>query len=105
MIDISHEKLLTVDQAAERFGVTRKAVFGWMKQGRERQLESCKIGGKRYTSLEAVQRFSEQSGCAVQPRCIETDYQAGLQLMNSFSGRSRQDQERHEQALRDLENL
>ena len=37
----------------------------WIKRGcRGIKLESCLIGGKRYTSLEALQRFAEATTAA-----------------------------------------
>jgi hypothetical protein len=61
MIDLKRERPLSVVAAAQHFGVHRRTIEGWFRRG----LERVKIGGRVYTSLEAVQRFSEP-GCNVE---------------------------------------
>jgi hypothetical protein len=54
------ETLLTLKQAAETLPVRRtpQTVKMWIRQGCDgRKLESTKIGGRRYTSKEALDRF------------------------------------------------
>ena len=59
-VDISRESLLTLNQAAEylpgRPNVS--TLHRWRLHGiRGVKLETCLIGGRRYTSREAVERF------------------------------------------------
>lgn len=54
MLSVSHEQLLTVKAAAKLLGVTT----GTVRRHIERGLEAVKIGGKVYTSREAIERFS-----------------------------------------------
>ena len=51
---------MSLAAVAKRFGVTVKTVRRWVRGVGGRQLETAKLGGKRYTSLEAIQRFSQQ---------------------------------------------
>jgi transposase len=60
MIDLKSETLLSLPEAAERLGVTLKTIYVWANRT-DRRLETAKLGGKRYTSLEAIQRFSVQN--------------------------------------------
>lgn len=64
MIDLAHETLLTLRQAAKRFpgrkgkGVHVSAVYRWANGGvRGVRLETLPVGGTLYTSVEALQRF------------------------------------------------
>ena len=68
MIDINKEHVLTLRELAPRVPPIRKGkachvhtVYRWTKTGRcGVVLESVVIGGRRCTSLEAYQRFSER---------------------------------------------
>jgi len=60
MIDFKTETVISLAGAAKRLGVTVKTVRSWSKRVRARRLETAKLGGRVYTSLEAIQRFSEQ---------------------------------------------
>lgn len=67
MIDISAETLLTLSAAAKRIpgrngkGVHLGTIGRWAFDGRRGVvLESLVIGGQRYTSVEALQRFVER---------------------------------------------
>ena len=82
MLDVAHEALLTLRQAAARIpgraarrSIHVSAVYRWAQRGvRGVVLETAPIGGTLYTSVEALQRFSEACararGCfiAAQPR-------------------------------------
>lgn len=57
MINLSHEQVLTLGQAAQKLGVTRQTVYRWAAQLGHR-LETVKLGGKRVTTNEAIQRFA-----------------------------------------------
>jgi hypothetical protein len=65
MIDVATEKLLTLPQAAALFPdrPSVATLWRWRTKGcKGRKLESVSIGGKVYTSNEAIQRFSQQHG-------------------------------------------
>lgn len=67
MIDLATEQLLTFSQAAARLPsdgsrgiVDVSTVRRWATRGvRGVQLEAIRIGGMRYTSVEALRRFAE----------------------------------------------
>jgi hypothetical protein len=61
VIDFTKEKALSLAAVAERFGVAVKTVRSWARGVGGRRLETAKLGGKRFTSLEAIQRFSRQT--------------------------------------------
>jgi transposase len=61
VIDFTKEKPLSLAAVAERFGVAVKTVRAWARGVGGRRLETAKLGGKRFTSLEAIQRFSRQA--------------------------------------------
>lgn len=60
---ILSETLLTLPQAAARFGVTPPTVRRWWQTGTKGpggvpvKLETAKNGGRRVTSVEATERF------------------------------------------------
>jgi hypothetical protein len=64
MIDVTRETLLTMNEAAARFGVTAKTIREWAcpldykRRPKRRVLETVMLGGRLRTSLEAVQRFT-----------------------------------------------
>ena len=62
MIDIHGETLVTLTQASGLLPARPHlaTIYRWMLRGvRGVTLETCMIGGKRYTSHEALQRFSD----------------------------------------------
>jgi hypothetical protein len=61
VIDFTKETPLSLAAVAERFGVAVKTVRSWARGVGGRRLETAKLGGKRFTSLEAIQRFSMQA--------------------------------------------
>ena len=61
VIDFTKEKPLSLAAVSQRFGVTVKTVRSWARGVGGRRLETAKLGGKRFTSLEAIQRFSRQT--------------------------------------------
>jgi hypothetical protein len=65
MIDLGKEHLLKIADVAERFNVHRRTVESWMGNG----LESLRMGRLVYTSVEALERFS-------QPRDLEAEQEA-----------------------------
>ena len=67
MLDLSSETLLTIRQAAKRTlgrsgrrGVHVSAVYRWAQRGMKGvRLETQPVGGALFTSVEALQRFSD----------------------------------------------
>ena len=67
MIDLTQETLLTIPQAARLIPSGGKAghihlstLWRWILKGTgARKLESIKVGGRTFTSAEALQRFAE----------------------------------------------
>lgn len=68
MVDITREKRLSMDDAAEVAGVTRQTIYAWARRKRGRRLETAKLGGGRITTLEALQRFIDQDSEADVPQ-------------------------------------
>ncbi len=69
-IDLSTERLVSLTEAAALLpGRPHLAtLWRWCTRGvRGRRLESLEIGGRRYTSLEALQRFSQPHGASPPP--------------------------------------
>lgn len=55
VVDFTREKPIDVERAAALLLVSTVTVRRWMRRG----LEFCKLGGKVFTSYEAIQRFSK----------------------------------------------
>ena len=55
MIDLSRERPLSVMQAAHFLNVPPQVIKRWFRAG----MESVRIGGRVYTTREAIQRFAE----------------------------------------------
>jgi excisionase family DNA binding protein len=92
MIDVNREELLTFDEAASVMKVTWKTIYMWSKRAGKR-LESVKLGGKRLTSREALQRFAEQDdsdahpvGAVIPPAGPQSDYERSLQTLEERHG-------------------
>lgn len=88
MIDLQSEKLVPIRMVpkllprqpnGKRLHIS--AVYRWMERGRKGvRLEWIKVGGRRYTSREALQRFSEacteaEQGSHVEPNRRTTNRQ------------------------------
>lgn len=90
MIDLTRETVLSVHQAAEKLGVTTKTVYLWASDARgdKPRLETAKVGGKRITTLEALQRFTQQEAGATPAYvpAIETDYEAAIRGLRDLHG-------------------
>lgn len=70
MIDITSEKLLTLPEAAALLPGRPSVATLWRwrtKGARGRRLESVVLGGKVFTSAEAIQRFARHEGGADTP--------------------------------------
>lgn len=70
MIDIQNEQLIPLAEVPNRLPKRRgrrvhySTVFRWIQQGANgKRLESCKIGGVRFTSVEALNRFCNEPHC------------------------------------------
>jgi hypothetical protein len=64
MLDIQKEKVVHISEAPQHIPgrPSLATVWRWVLHGtRAGKLESILIGGRRFTSLEAIQRFAEQS--------------------------------------------
>jgi DeoR/GlpR family transcriptional regulator of sugar metabolism len=61
MVSFAKEQVISPQRLAKRLGVSVDTVRRMMRSG----LESTKLLGKRYTSLEALDRFAEQSASRV----------------------------------------
>ena len=61
MIDLQNETLVTLADLARRLGLGRPTIENWItgRNRNRRTLEAIKIGGRIYTSFEAITRFSE----------------------------------------------
>jgi transposase-like protein len=57
MVDFAKEQVIGVQRLQKKLGVSADTIRRWFRQG----LESRKLGGKRFTSLEALNRFSGES--------------------------------------------
>lgn len=55
MINLATEKPVSIKQVMELFSVHRRTVEAWFDKG----LERVKVGGRVYTTMEAVGRFAE----------------------------------------------
>ena len=67
MIDFQAESLLTLNQAAHSLPGRPhvSTIHRWRFRGvRGVQLETCMVGGRRYTSREALERFSAATTAA-----------------------------------------
>ena len=61
MIDLNSEKLLTLEQAAEKLLVSKASLYRWITQGYQGvKLEAIKLGVNWRTSEEALQRFGDR---------------------------------------------
>lgn len=82
MVDFAKETVVDVRGVCERFRVTHDTVYRWFKRG----LEWAKVGGKVVTSLEAINRFSRQSGSSgttVTPVYLDRDTLAAIKSLKA----------------------
>lgn len=54
MVDFAKEQVIGVQRLSKRLGVSTDTIRRWFRQG----LEKRKVGGKVFTSLEALNRFA-----------------------------------------------
>ena len=75
VIDLCHESPRPLREIADLLGRHISCVYRWTNEGsRGRVLEYVQIGGRRYTTMEALQRFAEAS--------IEPDADPGVRLVD-----------------------
>jgi hypothetical protein len=84
-----NETLLTFEEAAEICRTTWKTIYVWSKRA-AKPLESIKLGGKRMTSKEAIERFMERDGEGqggiVLPPGPSTDYEDAMRGLRERHG-------------------
>lgn len=54
MVDFAKEQVIGVQRLSKRLGVSADTIRRWFRQGLERR----RLGGRTFTSLEALNRFS-----------------------------------------------
>jgi hypothetical protein len=67
MIDIANETVIPIAEAPQHIPgrPSLATVWRWVLNGtRAGKLESFLVGGRRFTSLESIQRFAQQSTAA-----------------------------------------
>ncbi len=66
MIDIDSEELLSLSQASKRLRTRPhvSTIWRWAATG---GLETVRLGGRVYTSIEAIERFAEHRGGRPKP--------------------------------------
>jgi hypothetical protein len=84
-VDIYSEQLLSLTDAAKSLPGRPAAstIFRWRLRGvRGVKLETCLIGGRRYTSMEALERFSAATTASAdgQPLPVRTPSQRQLAI-------------------------
>jgi hypothetical protein len=79
VVDFVREKPIDVDSAAELLKVNALTVRRWFKRG----LDCCKLGGKVFTSLEAINRFQTdmRSNPMVQAVVVDQETMAALRSL------------------------
>lgn len=59
MIDAASDQLIPLHEVAKRFQVSRECVRRWRVN---KGLECCRVGGRWYTTADAINRFASRSG-------------------------------------------
>jgi hypothetical protein len=77
MIDLKHDELLSLAKAREWIGdrtgslPSRMSIYTWIHKGiKGVKLEAAKIGGKIYTSVEALERFANRDNESPAPAVL-----------------------------------
>ena len=87
MIDFEKETLLSLAAVAKRFGVAIETVRRWARAVGGLRLETAKLVGKRFTTSEAIQRFSQQN--MEQKRLPLASKQRGAEILPLFAEKVR----------------
>jgi hypothetical protein len=61
MVDFAKEQVLSAKRVAKRLDVSHDTLRRWFTRG----LDHVKIGGKVFTSLEALNRFAGSDGAGI----------------------------------------
>ncbi len=91
MIDFTTEHIIDIESLATKLDVNSVTIRRWFARG----LEHAKVGGRLFTSLEAVQRFSTQGENQVHIRAVEIDPETLAALRNLRSQGIGLDSEAH----------
>jgi uncharacterized protein DUF1580 len=80
MIDLSNERLVALREAAKHLPPCRgrrphiATLYRWASRGfAGEQLETCRIGRTRFTSVEAIERFVRRINEEPDPGLLERD--------------------------------
>lgn len=58
MTSILSEQIISLTQAAQRYDVNVSTIWRWRQRGVDgHRLETARLGGRRVTSIEALERF------------------------------------------------
>lgn len=82
MVDFATEQVISPQRLAKKLGVSTDTIRRWFRQG----LESRKLCGKRFTSLEALNRFSGEPHPSVHAKEVE-DAMEGLRRLGVNVGK------------------
>jgi hypothetical protein len=83
MIDIQTETIVSISEARQHVPgqPSVPTLWRWVLSGtRAGKLESVLIGGRRYTSIEAIQRFAHQSTAGADGKAVTTQTAAQRKL-------------------------
>src|SRR5690606_24123552 len=95
-VTLLSEQRLTLNEAAKRSGVNPSTVWRWTLSGaRGTRLESYCLGAKRYTTVEALERFSAA--------CTAASASGGHSGPATMT--AKQVDREHERAMRDLKAM
>jgi transposase len=91
VVDITREKRLDMDEAAAFAKVSRQTIYALANRLRGKRLETAKLGGKRITTLEAIQRFLDQkddrsAAPVLVPVGPPSDYEEASRLLKERHG-------------------
>ena len=88
VFDVMRETPVSLKDVAARFGVTLKTVYAWASRTEGKRLETVKVGGKRVTTAEAVQRFLSEDKPQPTPRFNfpQYDHEAALRTLRDVHG-------------------
>ena len=87
-MNVMQERPITLQSVAQRFGVTLKTVYCWAAGTSGKRLETVKVGGRRMTTEEAVNRFASADQ-QQQPSFAATsgnDYDASMKALKELHG-------------------
>lgn len=87
MLDIQKETPVSLFEVAEKFNVTVTTVRKWTNPNKRHHLETAKIGGKRFTTWEAVQRFVEPDNPeAEKAAIIRASHERAMKVLRELHG-------------------